>query len=485
MTRSRPLLVALIVAACGGGGEGTTPPVRTLQVTVTGGVTDTVFANPAPLIATVTWSDGEPAAGQLVRIQNTTVVPGPGGALTWPIVLPVQSGVEGFEYLAGTNAAGEVVVPVRLENMPGAHYIRASVVGADADSALYMIVPGRPVSMSVLPADTSIQSGRSYPLRVSVSDQSGNASPVAATFSSLTPATLGVDGTGSVSSLGLGRGHVRVETAGFVDSAAVSVVPSGTLVAGSLTGIFVFDTDGAGFRRLVEAPHTWTRWSPSGTEIVATEPVTQRLYRFDLAGTGTRLTPHVPFVTAESRAQYSRDGAWVYYTAHFDQVAESWRVRPDGSQSERAGPAPGALTKDLAPSPSGDGSRLSFVTNRESLEGPFLIRILTPSTGAIDSLDVSAEFTSWSPVSDVLAHQNAGRMNLVGVDGTGATDLDPGLTHGQWENGSDWSPDGNWIVGCVLQGPQSRSLVALVRVATREVLPLAFTQDLCWPSWKP
>lgn len=94
-----------------------------------------------------------------------------------------------------------------------------------SDTIMFTIRPGFAVSFRLLPRDTTIAVGRSFPLRVGLLDRGGNtvtAFPV--TFESRS-SILSVDAQGRVTAAQSGRTYVVGTVSPFIDSVSISVVP--------------------------------------------------------------------------------------------------------------------------------------------------------------------------------------------------------------------------------------------------------------------
>jgi Tol biopolymer transport system component len=192
-----------------------------------------------------------------------------------------------------------------------------------------------------------------------------------------------------------------------------------------------------------------------------------QLFVSDMTGT-TRL-----LAAAGSNARVARDGSWVYY----DAGTTLWRIHVDGTGTERVTTGP-----DAHPDPSPDGTRLAFV--RHEFPGNFFqlaVRVLT--TGADTVFGPEGFFPRWGPSGDTIAYwagdqgTRRGAIWVLAADGSGARQVSAvGRTY--YAVGLDWSPDGQWLLA------RGDSTLDLIRVATGLTIPLAYTANHEFASWR-
>ena len=268
----------------------------------------------------------------------------------------------------------------------------------------------------------------------------------------------------------------------------MSIVPRGTILTRNgrypRNGTFVISNfDGSGFREFLapQGPEYFGQWGDMGPAWTADGNAFvfhdgdrgKRLFISDLNGVVR------PFLTASIAGHYelwptiTRDGQWAFFSrGATSELAVPWRAHADGSGAA-------ALARDHAGgawhvSPSPDGSQLAYETFGC---GDFEIRVLDIASG-ISRAIACGRSPRWSPNSDLIAYVGAG-VRLVHADGTGDRILAPASN--RYELRLDWSPDGEWIVAFANHG----SILHLVRVESGLVLPLAFTQHLEQPAWRP
>ncbi|SOD02947.1 WD40-like Beta Propeller Repeat [bacterium JGI 053] len=478
----------------------------TLSLTVSGGVADTIEAVPAqPLVARATWAAGCAAAAVTLRFTSPSITSAAIGRdaailLGLPGQAPRDSVVE-----VATDSTGAAQPSVRLGRKAGTYRVRVQAPqGAPADSVSFTVRGGAPYRLAVTPRDTALYPGAAVALRVDAEDRFGNAPSLPITFASRRPEVATVTSTGVVSALSVGRVSVVLSWTGGSDSAALSVVPRGRLVAythrygsGETAALYTFGLDGSDYHPLIAGPLGFNtrgpRWLPGTEQVVFhdLDPAGSGFLRLMVVDPDGGLRPlRQPPASdeGESGAQPTRDGQWVYFSlVPGYQRVEIWRVRPDGTGAQTVSTHTGFALHDYGPSPSPDGSRVAFVTNRTATGSGAVIRVMQVATGTELALDLPGLLPRWSPVGEEIAYLSDGRLRVVRADGGGDVAVGSGFLADDREGSVAWSPDGKWLVTCAT-GPVlgDRSLV-LVNRASGETLPLRFTAThrLCEADWHP
>ncbi len=499
-------IVSLTLASCrdtAGLGTDAAPPG--LRVIAGAGVSDTIDATlPNPVIVELRDSTGRAPSGQVLRVAVTVTAPAyfPNAAIA-----KSATGSYVVSYVDTTDAAGRASVHVRLGRQAGPTGI--IVLTADErwqTDASFTILPGAPASLAVSPNDTAVYATRTFQLAAAVTDRGGNPRTETPTYSTLTPSLVSVTAAGATSSLAIGRGAIRATLGALADTTYLSMVPAGTIAASAMYGssglssirtrVFTVSLDGSA-RTEVIASQYWAEpaaaFSSDGMSLV-----------FPLGYNDTKLymangsaTPQ-PFggapVRSEGYPRFSRDGQWIYFNGRpgFQNCA-IWRVPRNGVGAEQVSPPINDYEIDANPDPSPDGTRLVYNTNRLSFAMP-VIRLLDVATRKVTALDVPGVTPRWSPdgsriayiptvpywgyIADNRVMLNPGPLTLMRPDRSDRVAIPTGTVG--FNPGFAWSPDGKYIVARASTG-----VLAVVVVATGEVLPLPFSADLYLPDWKP
>ncbi|HEU5217810.1 MAG TPA: hypothetical protein VFU23_04080, partial [Gemmatimonadales bacterium] len=280
MPRSRPPTGLLLAAltACGGAGP-TVPSGPRASILIAGdAVSDTIGA---------TFSDS----------LDITVL-GTGGVPVPKVDVNLSSAIDGFgriQFLVPepvsfatlrTDAAGRLRVKVRAAELAGSARFTVGVTSLRLlDTGAYTVLPGQPGGVRALLRDTALQVGRALTMRARTIDRFGNPRTDPVTFSSPDP---GVAVAGArVTAGAIGRWRIASSSAGFSDTSLVSVVPSGLLAAGNAGGLYVFETDYTGFRKVAGVQTNFTAWTPNKPEVLTARVFSPELTAVGLDG-GTR-----------------------------------------------------------------------------------------------------------------------------------------------------------------------------------------------------
>jgi Tol biopolymer transport system component len=231
-------------------------------------------------------------------------------------------------------------------------------------------------------------------------------------------------------------------------------------------------------------------WAPSDTLLafVGYYP-DENVYTVGLSGHEHLIAPAI-VGNGPSSAQFSRDGAWLYFDGN-TSAGNGWmaiyRARPDGSGITQLSSLGASYTSDQEPSPSPDNSLLVYVVTLS----PYThvndtLRVLTIGTGASVSLSVAGATPRWSPVSNDIAYIGGDlkSVHVIHADGTGdrvvasGEDYSGGLLYSSISAGLDWSPDGAWLI---VRGTNG---LELIDPSGPRTIPLPNTGTLYGPSWR-
>jgi hypothetical protein len=427
-------------------------------------------------------SAGELRAGVHVRFESSSA---PLRGYTYPVVLLSAFPSEAFRPAAQavTDATGRAVVHVQMGVVAAAGQvaITAPTLGL-AGTAAFTVAPGAPRQISVAPTDTAVYRGASFALRITCSDRWGN--PTTSDSPAIThshPAVASLSGT-LVGAQAIGRDSFTIAARGVTARAAVSVVPQGYLLAGGTGGIYGFELDGSGYRRIAAMNAARSpRWFPGGQTFAFGAGVGHG-WISDMNGATRPLVQGANPLAGELWPHPSRDGHWVYFGGYdANGRGYPYRVRADGTGLQLV---PGFTANDRTqgyPTTSPSGDRVAYFHEGGSSRDVTL-RILNMQTGQLVVQGISGHTPEWSH-GDSIAYLDTktfsdGPIRLMSSAGAGHRQVGTG----SYDFGIDWSPDDRWIVG----RDARTARLEIVEVATGMRLPLgSYTLGLFEPAWKP
>lgn len=439
--------------------------------------TDTVGSSlTQALVARVSVPSGSSLSGQIVQFVAVQDSNGNYEAF----VSPLNASQPTAFYAAATDSSAEASAVITLGTTAGPARVIVKVPELGyVDTATFTITPGALAGLRSTPADTSIAIGGSFTLTSRTIDRFGNARTDPVKLSVLSgPITL--SGT-TVKGTATGAGAIVATADTLADTSLVAVVPAATLAATNHSQIMIFNLDGTGIHAIAQTAAAGNiKWNPTGDHLVidtsnGCDAGNGDLFTTDTAGTTLQVDASNAY---DQYPSYSHDGTWIYYTRNGIPAGGSsiWRVHPDGTSND-------SLTTtmpdfDIYPSPSPDGTRAAYVADHSSSSD---LRVITLSTGAVQSLGVNAWSPEWSPTGTQIAYLNAlncvAQIAIINPDGTG----NRVLTQGTYVSSFDWSPDGQWIVAT----NAATGNIDLISATTGQAIPLSFTTGLSSPSWRP
>jgi hypothetical protein len=508
-------LLLAVAASCGDDG-GTNPPktgpgpeigLPGVNVVTGASVTDTVLAAPGqPLVVEVRGTDGRLVPGAIVRFESElppdTTRPYEYAMYVCP-VRPTRCGIDdegredgayyGTETFAvdTTDADGRAEAALRFGTVTGPTGV---VVGVAArglvDTVAYAVTAGAVGRVEFTPEDTVLFAGASYHPAAAATDRFGNPRPDAVTIVGGSE-HVAVGPGGQVTAAAVGRAFVLGRSQSFVDTAWVTIVPWGTIVAFGRYGeasnaIVTVNLDGSDLRVVVPTSGfdgAVPSWAPNGTEILYNEETAgvPRLAVIDPTGPRRFLLESSPEILLSRDGRFTRDGSAVYFYGETagDEASPGprgvWRAAADGSGSVLLAQTIGYYSGGQ-PAPAPDGQRLAYTDAGG-------IKVLSVASGAVAKLNAAGLTPRWSPTGEWIAYVGVdGPLHVIHPDGTGDRVVSaPGRGYDMW---LDWSPDGEWLIARPIVGSDPAGL-ELVRVSDGETLALPFANQLYQPSWKP
>lgn len=480
--------LGIFLALCGtlacqdGTGPGDPPGIHVVEG---GSAADTVLATLVQaLVVEVRDEQGKVVPGAVVRFSSVMGDAHPHVPTVW--VGPITSTQFSTLVVDSTDARGRAAVLVRLGRLAGMGgvVVTVPVLGLEA-TVPYTIRPGSAARVVVTPADTAVYAGAEYAIGATATDRFGNPREDAVTFTTSGPAAT-VSG-GTVRAAAVGRGMIVAQVGSRTDTAWVSVVPRGTLVASTGSYWFpsasatlaVVNLDGSGYREITGGGAYRPAWSPAGDGVVFDRG--GAIHATDLSGNARPLVADSPPPGVMHWARYAPDGASVFFGSSQSPGQLVWRVRSDGTGLEQISTTATYSTAEGHPSPSPDGASLAYYEGGGS---DVRIRIRDLATGTVRPALAPGHAPTWSPAGDLIGYHGTegydhGSLRVMHPDGSGQRQVS--AAGRLYEFGLDWSPDGKWIVA----RSRSARVIDLVQVETGLTLPLPFTRKLFDPGGKP
>src|SRR4051812_2382989 len=158
-----PALIAVVLAGCGGGADGTTGPSGAgLRIVAGAGVTDTVMSRPVQALVVEVRPTSGSRAGLVVRFQS---LPADSTRPYEPaiVVSNLASSFFGPFISDTTNASGRASVLVQLGTIAGEARILVTCPELGfADTAKFTVLPGKVDRVVVRNRDTMVVAGATY-----------------------------------------------------------------------------------------------------------------------------------------------------------------------------------------------------------------------------------------------------------------------------------------------------------------------------------
>ena len=393
----------------------------------------------------------------------------PGGLLTLDAVTDAQGRI----VLQGTRG---------FFGGTGTIEVRANSSKANVLELPWRILAGQAANFDGQPVDTAIRVGGGYLLRTVVKDRGGNPVSSPTLYSTDIPA-VSVAPDGTVSGLSLGQATITMRNGSAELTRWVSVVPVLTIACIDDNGLQVMEADGRNHHQLLGIASflgaTGLDWRADGNQFMLStgtgfdapgirlgDPITKQLTALNSHGLPNRGRPW---------PRYDLAGQWIYFGQEQSDLGgvEIWRERADGSAVEQLTQLIDSYTTDVHPSPSPDGTRVAFATDRrDPHSSTYELAMYDLASRSFTISSTTGYLPRWSP--------DGTRIAYLGYDGNvyladAATltghqlNLGPASPNGPPEflGGLDWSVDGAWLL----------SRGALVDTQTGTVLPLVLPTE--------
>ncbi|HEX6473775.1 MAG TPA: hypothetical protein VF114_01650 [Candidatus Limnocylindria bacterium] len=340
----------------------------------------------------------------------------------------------------------------------------------------------RGLGVTLLPSDTAVYLDHEFQARGLMVNHYGDQYPSEHMSYGGPDSAATVTSDGIVHGRHYGRARVLVSREEFEAQAWVSVVPQGTLVVGRSPNfdapeVDVMGVDGSAVGVVVaewQAVGVGPAWLGDDILYNAADPAdgAPHLFVVDLAGHRRRLVP-ASEIGFEGKARASRDGQWVYFVRRVDFAPGLgiWRIHPDGSGLEQV--TENGDQDDPEPSP--DGASLAYVALIPNVGYHLVIRNL--ASGEVLDLGVDGGSPRWSPDGKTIAFACGG--NLCGIESDGGSPRF--IATGDFYSGEalDWSPDGRWLLA------RGSTHLQVIDTVNGVILPLGYSPDMYFASWKP
>jgi hypothetical protein len=390
-----------------------------------------------------------------------------------------------------TDGAGRAAVMVQMGIKGGPARIAVSVPSLGLqDTARYVVLPGQPSAIHLLPGDTAIYAGSSYAIRGGVVDRWNNVRTDPVVYTATSGAS--VTSSGAVTASTIGRYTVTGTAGGLSAVIHLSIVPQGTLVGlthrDNVFHIVTFNLDGSGFHDVGTAADGGIgprpRWVPGTNTIIYTDHIAgfEQLRTVDPNGNVSVFFPRPPqTMTHNADASPSAAAPVLYFSAYDSRCSYPgycmFRSGIDGTNPELLDLAT-TFEKTWHPAASPDGSKAAYVTGDQPTDQ---IKVFDYATRTASAWTVTGDYPTWSPDGTQIAYADlsGGRLHLMNADGTNQRVSI--AANGSYSDAPPaWSPDSKWVIAENL----GAGSLDLIEVATGKVLPISNPAGYFGVSWK-
>jgi hypothetical protein len=390
-------------------------------------------------------------------------------------LVAAPGGDEADSIAVATDADGQARAFVHFGIVAGTMAVKVSAPAVGVAEVATYVLQGE--AATLVAQDVVVSIGDTAHVRWLAADASGRRVFVKPELTVAADGRLEIVSSGRVRGVMQGTSTLNLRIGNLEATGTAAVVSPGTLSARRPTGDAVFSSFGGSRFQAGPATDAGThaRLAPTGSGFAYTSG-----FRLRLLGGAGPLVPASVGTVGELDPWWSSDGQWIYFAADFGTGIRIWRIAPDGTGAALFGPAtysPPTRGWHRHPTVNPAGTLLAFASSSSYFTSPGIITIWSPASGVIGT--IAGAHPAFAPDGSAIAFVDAQRIKLMNPDGTNIRNL---TATADFADQIAWSPDGAWLVVRRVVG--SSSFLAVVRIATGEVVHLPFTAGWTEPSWR-